>query len=154
MNKIQNTVNIKNKRARFEYNILDTFVAGIQLGGTEIKSIRLGKASIMEAFCVVESNEVFIRNMYINEYSNASFYQHKPKADRKLLLNRQEINKLSKKVETKGFTIVPLRMFINDKGLAKLEIALAQGKNLHDKRHTLKEKDDKRALDRVMKNYK
>lgn len=154
MNKIQNTVNIKNKRARFEYNILDTFIAGIQLGGTEIKSIRLGKASIMEAFCVVESNEVFIRNMYINEYSNASFYQHKPKADRKLLLNKQEISKLAKKVETKGYTIVPLRMFINDKGLAKLEIALAQGKNLHDKRHTLKEKDDKRTLDRVMKNYK
>lgn len=154
MSKIQNTVNIKNKRARFEYVILDTFTAGIQLGGTEIKSIRLGKASIMEAFCVVENNEVFIRNMFINEYSNASFYQHKPKADRKLLLNRQEINKLAKKVETKGFTIVPLRMFINEKGLAKLEIALAQGKNLHDKRHTLKEKDDKRNLDRVMKNYK
>ncbi|SFT73584.1 SsrA-binding protein [Lishizhenia tianjinensis] len=154
MNKIQNTVNIKNKRARFEYEILDTFVAGIQLGGTEIKSIRLGKASIMEAFCVVENNEVFIRNMFINEYSNASFYQHKPKADRKLLLNRQEINKLAKKVETKGFTIVPLRIFINEKGLAKLEIALAQGKNIHDKRQTLKEKDDKRTLDRVMKNYK
>lgn len=154
MSKIQNTVNIKNKRARFEYTILDTFVAGIQLGGTEIKSIRLGKASIAEAFCVIERNEVFIRNMFINEYSNASFYQHKPKADRKLLLNRQEINKLAKKVETKGFTIVPLRMFINDKGLAKLEIALAQGKNIHDKRQTLKEKDDKRTLDRVMKNYK
>lgn len=154
MNKIQNTVNIKNKRAKFEYTILDTFVAGIQLGGTEIKSIRLGKASIAEAFCVIENNEVFIRNMFINEYSNASFYQHKPKADRKLLLNRQEINKLAKKVETKGFTIVPLRMFINEKGLAKLEIALAQGKNIHDKRQTLKDKDDKRALDRVMKNYK
>ncbi|MDX1446427.1 SsrA-binding protein SmpB [Lishizhenia sp.] len=151
---MQNTVNIKNKRAKFEYTILDTFVAGIQLGGTEIKSIRLGKASIAEAFCVIENNEVFIRNMFINEYSNASFYQHKPKADRKLLLNRQEINKLAKKVETKGFTIVPLRMFINEKGLAKLEIALAQGKNIHDKRQTLKDKDDKRALDRVMKNYK
>ncbi|MBW7867712.1 MAG: SsrA-binding protein SmpB [Brumimicrobium sp.] len=150
----QNKINILNKRARFEYHILDTFTAGIQLGGTEIKSIRLGKASIMEAYCVVENNEVFIRNMHIAEYSNASFYQHKPKADRKLLLNRKEINKIDRKLQTKGFTLIPLRLFINEDGRAKLEIALAQGKKLYDKRQDLKEKDDKRTMDRVRKNYK
>jgi SsrA-binding protein len=148
-----NRINIKNKKAKFEYHLLDKFVAGIQLGGTEIKSIRDGKASIQEAFCVIEHGEIFIRNMHIREYENASFYQHKPKADRKLLLNRQEINKLEKKMNTKGFTIVPLRLFINDKGLAKLEIALGQGKKLYDKRQDLKEKDDKRAMDRINKQY-
>ncbi|WP_299201907.1 SsrA-binding protein SmpB [Brumimicrobium sp.] len=148
-----NRINIVNKRARFEYQLLDKYVAGIQLGGTEIKSIRLGKASILEAFCVIENGEVFLRNMHIAEYGNASFYQHKPKADRKLLLNRKEINKLDKKMKTKGFTIVPLRLFINDKGLAKIEIALAQGKKLYDKRQDLKEKDDQRAMDRIKKAY-
>jgi SsrA-binding protein len=148
-----NRINIKNKKAKFEYHLLDKYVAGIQLGGTEIKSIRDGKASIQEAFCVIERGEIFIRNMHIREYENASFYQHKPKADRKLLLNRQEINKLEKKMNTKGFTIVPIRMFINDKGLAKLEIALGQGKKLYDKRQDLKEKDDKRAMDRINKQY-
>lgn len=149
-----NSVNIKNKRARFEYHILDTYVAGIQLGGTEIKSIRNGKASILEAFCVIENGEIYIRNMHIAEYENASFYQHKPKADRKLLLNRKEIDKIDRQLKTKGFTIVPLRLFVNEKGLAKLEIATAQGKKLYDKRQDLKEKDDKRALDRVKKDYK
>ena len=148
-----NRINIKNKKAKFEYHLLDKFVAGIQLGGTEIKSIREGKASIQEAFCVIEHGEIYIRNMHIREYDNASFYQHKPKADRKLLLNRQEINKLEKKMNTKGFTIVPIRLFINDKGLAKLEIALGQGKKLYDKRQDLKEKDDKRAMDRINKHY-
>jgi SsrA-binding protein len=130
---------------------LDTFVAGIQLGGTEIKSIRNGKASILEAYCVVENGEIFVRNMHIAEYSNASFYQHKPKADRKLLLNKREINKIDKQLKTKGFTVIPLRLFINEKGLAKLEIATAQGKKLYDKRQDLKEKDDKRSMDRAMK---
>lgn len=148
-----NPINIKNKKAKFEYHILEKFTAGIQLGGTEIKSIREGKASIQEAYCVVEEGEVFIRNMHIREYENASFYQHKPKADRKLLLHRQEIKKLEKKMNTKGFTIVPLRLFINQKGLAKLDIALAQGKKLYDKRQDLKEKDDKRAIDRIKKQY-
>ena len=148
-----NNVNIKNKRARFEYHILDTFVAGIQLGGTEIKSIRNLKASILEAFCVVENGEIYIRNMHIAEYENASFYQHKPKADRKLLLNRKEIDKIDRQLKTKGFTIVPLRLFVNEKGLAKLEIATAQGKKLYDKRQDLKEKDDKRAMDRVKKEF-
>ncbi|MEX2484340.1 MAG: SsrA-binding protein SmpB [Brumimicrobium sp.] len=148
-----NPVNIKNKRAKFEYHILDKFVAGIQLGGTEIKSIRNGKASILEAYCVVEDGEVFIRNMHITEYENASFYQHKPRADRKLLLNKREIQKLDKNMKTKGYTIVPLRLFMNDKGLAKLEIALAQGKKLYDKRQNLKAKDDKRSIDRIKKEF-
>jgi SsrA-binding protein len=148
-----NPVNIKNKRAKFEYQLLDKFVAGIQLGGTEIKSIRNSKASILEAYCVVEDGQVFIRNMHITEYENASFYQHKPRADRKLLLNRREIDKLDKKIKQKGFSIVPLRLFINDKGLAKLEIALAQGKKLYDKRQDLKAKDDKRAIERIKKDF-
>lgn len=150
----QANVNIKNKRAKFEYHLLDKFVAGIQLKGTEIKSIRNSKASILEAFCVVEDGEVYIRNMHIAEYSNASFYQHKPKADRKLLLNKKEIQKIEKGLSTKGFTVVPIRLFINEKGLAKLEIALAQGKKLYDKRQDLKEKDDKRSMDRVKKQYR
>lgn len=149
----KNPVNIKNKRAKFEYKLLDKFVAGIQLGGTEIKSIRNGKASILEAYCVVEDGQVFIRNMHITEYENASFYQHKPRADRKLLLNKREIDKLDKKIKLKGFSIVPLRLFMNDKGLAKLEIALAQGKKLYDKRQDLKAKDDKRAIDRIKKDF-
>ena len=148
-----NPINIKNKRAKFEYQLLDKFVAGIQLGGTEIKSIRNGKASILEAYCVVEDGQVFIRNMHITEYENASFYQHKPRADRKLLLNKREIDKLDKKIKLKGFSIVPLRLFINNKGLAKLEIALAQGKKLYDKRQDLKAKDDKRAIDRIKKEF-
>jgi SsrA-binding protein len=149
----QSNINIKNKRAKFEYHLLDKFTAGIQLGGTEIKSIRLGKVSILEAFCVIENDEVFIRNMHIAEYSNASFYQHTPKADRKLLLNKREIEKLKKKTEIKGYTIVPIRMFIDENGRAKLDIAVAEGKKLHDKRQTLKEKDDKRAMDRVKKMF-
>lgn len=149
-----NSVNIVNKRARFEYHLLDKYVAGIQLKGTEIKSIRNGKASILEAFCVIENGEVYIRNMHIAPYANASFYQHKPKADRKLLLNKKEIKKLQKGLETKGYTIVPVRLFVNDKGYAKLEISLAQGKKLYDKRQDLKEKDDKRAMDRVKKEFK
>jgi SsrA-binding protein len=148
-----NSVNILNKRARFEYHLLDKYVAGIQLKGTEIKSIRNGKASILEAFCVIEDGEVYIRNMHISPYSNASFYQHKPKADRKLLLSKKEIKKLQKGLEKKGYTIVPLRIFINEKGYAKLEISLAQGKKLYDKRQDLKEKDDKRAMDRVKKSF-
>jgi SsrA-binding protein len=146
-----NELNIRNKRARFEYHLLDTFVAGIQLGGTEIKSIRSGKASILEAYCIVSNGEVFIRNMHVTEYSNASFYQHKPRADRKLLLNKKEIDKIQKFLAVKGNTLIPLRMFMSDKGWAKLEIALAQGKKLHDKRQDLKEKDDRRDMDRAMK---
>lgn len=148
-----NSINIKNKRARFEYHIMDTFVAGVQLKGTEIKSLRNGKASLAEAFCVIEREEVYVRNMHIAEYTNASFYQHESKRDRKLLLNKREIQKLDKGLNTKGFTIIPLRLFINKKGLAKIEIALAQGKKLYDKRQDLKEKDDKRSMDRLKKDY-
>lgn len=149
---MKNQVNIQNKKARFEYHLLDKFVAGMQLAGTEIKSIREGKASIKEAYCIFENNEVWIRNMHIAEYGNASFYTHKPRGDRKLLLNKKEIKKIEKFLKIKGNTVVPLKLFISEKGWAKLEIALAQGKKLHDKRQSLKEKDDKRALDRVMKN--
>ncbi|HLP54514.1 MAG TPA: SsrA-binding protein SmpB [Fluviicola sp.] len=147
----KNEVNIRNKRARFEYHIEDTFTSGMVLGGTEIKSIRNGKASILEAYCVVVNGEVFIRNMHITPYENGSFYNHQPRSDRKLLLTAKEIKKLEKFVQTKGNTIVPLRLFLSEKGWAKLEIACAQGKKLHDKRQDLKEKDDKREMARVMK---
>lgn len=150
---MENRINIQNKKARFEYNLLDTFVAGIQLGGTEIKSIRAGKASIKEAYCVFVDDELWLRNMHITEYSNASFYNHKPRADRKLLLNRKELNKIEKFLKVKGNTVIPLKMFISEKGWAKLNIACAQGKKIHDKRQSIKEKDDKRAVDRVLKNH-
>lgn len=148
---MKNQINIQNKRARFEYHLDENFIAGIQLSGTEIKSIRNGKASILEAYCLYENGEVWIRNMHIATYENSSFYAHKPKADRKLLLNKKEINKIEKFLKVKGNTIVPLKMFLSDKGWAKLEIAMARGKKLHDKRQDLKEKDDKRDMDRAMK---
>jgi SsrA-binding protein len=147
----KNEVNIRNKRARFEYHIEDTFTAGMVLGGTEIKSIRNGKASILEAYCVVHNGEIFIRNMHITPYENGSFYNHQPRTDRKLLLNAKEIKKLEKFIQTKGNTIVPLRLFLSEKGWAKIEIACAQGKKLHDKRQDLKEKDDKREMQRIGK---
>lgn len=150
----QSAVNIKNKRAKFEYHLLDTFVAGIQLTGTEIKSIRKNKASILEAYCIFSRGEMWIRNMHITEYENGSFYNHQPRSDRKLLLNKKEINKIEKFLKDKGNTVIPLKIFISDKGWAKMEIALAQGKKLHDKRQDLKEKDDKREVDRVMKSFK
>ncbi|MGV3629755.1 MAG: SsrA-binding protein SmpB [Bacteroidota bacterium] len=144
-------VNIRNKRARFEYHLLETYTAGIQLGGTEIKSIRNSKASILEAYCICDHSEVWIRNMHITEYENGSFYNHKPRADRKLLLNRKEINKIEKFLQVKGNTLIPLRLFISEKGWVKIEIACAQGKKLHDKREDLKAKDDKRDMDRALK---
>ncbi|PWL24678.1 MAG: SsrA-binding protein [Fluviicola sp. XM-24bin1] len=150
---MKNQINIQNKKARFEYHLIDKFVAGMQLTGTEIKSIRNGKASIVEAYCVFQEGEVFIRNMHIAAYENGSYYNHKPRGDRKLLLNRKEINKIEKFLKVKGNALIPLRMFISEKGWAKLEIATAQGKKLHDKRQDLKEKDDKRAMDRAMKSY-
>jgi len=150
---VQKQINIKNKKARFEYHILDTFTAGLVLTGTEIKSIRDSKASIMEAYCVYENGEMWIRNMFINAYENGSFYNHKPRHDRKLLLNKKEIVKLEKFLKVKGNAVIPLKMFINEKGWAKLNIGTAQGKKLHDKRHDLKEKDDKRAMDRAMKRF-
>ena len=126
---MQQNINIKNKRARFDYELLDTYTAGIVLSGTEIKSIRLGKASISQSFCEFnDADELFIINMQVDEYSYGGHYNHKPKAERKLLLNRQELKKLKKEVTTSGLTIVPLRVFINDRGLAKVNIALARGK--------------------------
>jgi SsrA-binding protein len=147
----QDSVNIKNKKAKFEYHLLDKYTAGIMLTGTEIKSIRNSKASIVEAYCVFDNGELFVRNMFINEYENASVYNHRTRRDRKLLLNRVELNKLDKKMKIKGFSIVPTNLFIDENGRAKLVIYLAQGKKLHDKREDLKEKDTKRDIDRVMK---
>lgn len=148
---MSNNINIKNKKAKFEYEFLEKFTAGLQLYGTEIKSIRAGKASIIEGYCFVKDGEVFIKNMYIAEYEQGSYNNHEPRRDRKLLLNRNEIDKLIKKKKDVGLTIVPLSLFINGKGYAKLDIALAKGKKLHDKRHDLKAKDAKRSMDRAMK---
>ena len=144
-------VDIKNKKARFEFEFLDNFSAGIVLTGTEIKSIRNNKASIMEAYCVMVKGELFIRNMYIAEYENASYNNHNPKRDRKLLLQRKELKKLERKLKDQGLTVIPSRLFINENNLAKLKIHLARGKKIHDKRHDLKDKDTKRDIDRAMK---
>lgn len=146
-----NEINIKNKRARFEYFIDEEFIAGIVLSGTEIKSIRSGKASIIEAYCVMADGELFIRNMYIAPYENASFYTHKTRGDRKLLLNRKELVRIEKFLKVKGNTIIPLKLFLSEKGWLKVQIACARGKKLHDKREDLKEKDDRREMDRAMK---
>ena len=152
---MQPKINIKNKKARFEYEILDTYVAGIQLTGTEIKSVRASKARITESFCEFnDKGELFVINMNIEEYAFGNYYNHRPKAERKLLLNKRELKKLAKDVEAKGLTIIPLKLFINEKGLAKLEIALAKGKKLYDKRETIKDRDNKRDLDRIKKIYK
>ncbi|SIQ59865.1 SsrA-binding protein [Maribacter ulvicola] len=151
---MQNTINIKNKRARFEYELLDKYTAGIVLAGTEIKAIREGRASISESFCEFnDKDELFVINMQIDEYSHASHFNHKPKAARKLLLQRRELKKLSKEVNTSGLTIVPLRVFINERGFAKMQIALAKGKKLYDKRESIKDRDNKRDLDRIKKNF-
>lgn len=151
---MQNKVNIKNKKAKFEYEILDKYVAGIVLTGTEIKSIRESKASIAEGFCEFnDASELFVINMTVQEYAFGNYYNHKPKAERKLLLNRRELKKLEKEINIKGNSIIPLRLFINDRGLAKLEIALGKGKKLYDKRDTIKDRDNKRNLDRIKKIY-
>jgi SsrA-binding protein len=144
-------INIKNKKAFFEYHILDKYVAGIRLLGTEIKSIREGKANINDSFCSFFDDGLYIRNMHIAEYSHGSFYNHEAKRDRQLLLTKKELKKLRTKGEERGYTIIPLRMFISDRGFAKLEIALAQGKKDFDKRETIKERDVKRELGRMMK---
>lgn len=151
---MQKTINILNKRARFDYEILDKYVAGIQLTGTEIKSIRLGKASVAESFCEFHENELFVVNMYIQEYSFGTHYNHVPRGERRLLLTKKELKGLQKNVETKGLAIIPLRLFINDRGLAKLEIALGRGKKLYDKRETLKTREADRKLDRIKKEYR
>ena len=147
-------IEIKNKKSRYEFEFLDDFTAGIVLKGTEIKCIRMGKGSIMEAYCVIQNGECFIRNMFIPEYENGSYFNHSPRRDRKLLLNKIEIKKLEKKLKDKGLTIVASKLFISSKNLAKINIHLARGKKLHDKREDLKTKDVKRDLDRIMKKFK
>lgn len=142
-------VNIKNKRATFDYAIGDTFTAGIVLTGTEIKSIRLGKASLVDTFCYVDNGEVWVKNMYIAEYFYGTYNNHTERRDRKLLLNRKEIAALEKQGKESGFSIVPLRLFINDRGLAKLVIGVARGKKEYDKRQSIKERDDKRQMARL-----
>jgi SsrA-binding protein len=142
---------IKNKKAYFEYSILDKYTAGVKLLGTEIKSIREGKANLNDAFCTFIGNQLYVRNLHISEYSHGSFYNHEAKRDRVLLLNKKELKKLQTRGEEKGLTIVPLAMFINDRGFAKLEIGLAQGKKTFDKRETMKERDIKVEMDRAMK---
>src|SRR5690606_36641878 len=151
---MKNAINIKNRRAKFEFEFLDTFIAGIKLAGTEIKSIREGKASIAESFCEFDNGELFVINMTVQEYSHANYFNHNPKTQRKLLLKKRELRKLEKEVRNSGLTIIPLRMFINDRGFAKLEIAQAKGKKLYDKRETIKERETKRNLDRIKKDYK
>jgi len=151
---MQKKINIQNKRARFEYEIIDQYTAGLVLTGTEIKSIRESKASIAESFCEFnERGELFAVNMYIEEYLYGTHYNHKPRSSRKLLLNKKELRKLNKQVKNVGLTIVPLKLFITDKGYAKMIIALARGKKLYDKRDTLKDRDNKRNLDRVKKKF-
>lgn len=141
-------VQIKNRRASFEYFLVEELTAGIVLTGTEIKSLRDGKASINDAYCVFKDNELFVINMHIAEYTYGTYLNHQPKRERKLLLNKREIKKWQGKVKEKGFTIVPVMLHINEKGFAKLNIALARGKHSYDKRESLKEKDLKREMSR------
>lgn len=148
--KASKDINIKNKRATYDFAITDTYTAGIVLTGTEIKSIREGKASLVDSFCFVDNGEVWVKNMYIAEYFYGSYNNHVARRDRKLLLNRKEIAKIAKTGKEAGFTIVPLRLFINDRGLAKLVIGVARGKKEYDKRQSIKEREDKRTLARVM----
>jgi len=146
-----NNIKIKNKRVSFEYFILERLVAGIQLSGTEIKSIRQGKVSLADSYCQFVEGELFVKQMHIAEYSMGTIYNHEPKRDRKLLLTKRELRKLENKTKEKGFTIIPTLLFINEKGLAKLEIGLARGKHFYDKRDSLKKKDIQREIDRDAK---
>ncbi len=145
---MSNKINIKNKKASFEYHLLERLIAGIVLTGTEIKSIRNGKASIQEAYCSFEKDELFVRNMHISQYDYGTYNNHDPKRDRKLLLTARELKKLKTKTTEKGFTIIPTLLFINEKGFAKLEIALAKGKKMYDKRQDIKKKDTRREIER------
>ena len=150
--KTENSINIKNKKASFEYAFIDKYTAGVQLTGTEIKSIREGKTNINDAFCVFNKEELFIRNMHISHYFNGTYNNVEEKRDRKLLLNKQELNKLQGKLKDQGLTIIPLRLFVNEKGYCKLEIALAKGKKTYDKREDIKKKDTDREMQRKMKS--
>ena len=153
MDKKISNINIKNKRASFDYIFTETYTAGIVLTGTEIKSIRLSKVSLVDTYCTFINNELWVKNMHIAEYFYGSYNNHVARRDRKLLLDRKELRKLRQAVKNPGFTIVPVRLFINEKGLAKLVIALARGKHEYDKRESIKERDDKRELDRIRRNF-
>jgi SsrA-binding protein len=146
-----NKINIKNKKAYFDFEILEKLVAGMELTGTEIKSIRNGKASLADSYCYFKNNELWVKGMRISEYEHGNYYNHDPYRERKLLLNRNELNRFEKRVREKGLTISTLRLFVNEKKLAKLEIALVRGKREYDKRETIKQKDLKRELDRLGK---
>ncbi|MDR0865834.1 MAG: SsrA-binding protein SmpB [Candidatus Symbiothrix sp.] len=147
----QNNIVIKNKKASFDYEFIETFVAGIVLTGTEIKSIRLGKASLVDSYCTVINKELWVKNMYIAEYFYGTYNNHEARKDRKLLLNRKELNKIEQLSKNTGFTVIPTKLFLNEKGLAKIVIAVAKGKKSYDKRQSLREKDDKRDMDRAFK---
>lgn len=147
--KFDKIINIKNKKASYQFEFIDTYVAGLVLKGTEIKSIREGKVSLTESFCVFYRGELFVRQMHIAPYSMAANYNHEAIRDRKLLLNKKELEKLKTKAEEKGLTMIPVRIFINNRGLAKMEIALGRGKKTHDKRQNIKEKDAKREIQRM-----
>lgn len=142
-------INIKNRKASFEYEFLEKFVAGLVLKGTEIKSIREGRVNLQEAYCTFYDDGLWVQNMHISAYEQGNIFNHEPLRKRKLLLNKRELKKLQKKLEEEGLTVVPIRMFISDRGFAKLEIALARGKKLHDKRESIKERDVKREMDRM-----
>ncbi len=147
--RFSNTINIRNRQAGFEYELLDKYTAGLVLMGTEIKSIREGKVNLQDGYCYLNNGELFVKGINITPYAEGTHYNHEATRERKLLLKRSEIKKLESKVEEKGHTLVPTRLFINEKGLAKLEIAVARGKKLHDKRDSIKERDAKRELDRL-----
>lgn len=148
---IQQKISIKNRRASFDYSFIEKFIAGIVLVGTEIKSIRQGKAALVDSYCYFRNGELFIKNMNISEYTEGNVYNHEPTRERKLLLSKQELNKLQKKIKDQGLTIIPLTLFTSDSGYAKLEIALAKGKKLFDKREDIKAKDIDRDLKRRFK---
>lgn len=152
MTEKKNRIRIKNRRAEFDYALLERYVAGLVLTGTEIKSIRAGKAGLTDSYCIIDRGEVWVKNMYVAEYAFGSYNNHPSRRDRKLLLNRREIRRLEQDSKAPGITIVPLLLFIDDNGRAKLQIALARGKKEYDKRQTLKEKEDRREMDRVKKH--
>jgi SsrA-binding protein len=147
--RFSNDINIRNKQASFEYELLDKYVAGVVLKGTEIKSIREGKVNLQDGYCYFNNGELFVKGISITAYAQGTYYNHEASRERKLLLKKSELAKLEGKVEEKGLTLVPLRLFINERGFAKIEIALARGKKTHDKRNSIKEKDIKRELSRV-----
>jgi SsrA-binding protein len=147
--RFSNDINIRNRQAGFEYEILDKYVAGIVLSGTEIKSIREGKANLQDGYCYINNGEVFAKGINITPYAQGTHYNHEPTRERKLLLKKSEISKLEGKIEEKGLTLIPLRLFINDRGFAKLEIAVGKGKKVHDKRNSIKEREAKRELSKM-----